>query len=231
MKNKFITASKENIAKYKEKYFQEIFNGLKEKNKKIYFDEEMPTDEELTKSVNFSFDPKNMSNHKTLTPKTNIDYYEYIKMIQKADVEHELVVLLDENKKPISSKVVNNGTVVGVGEIGKPGHKVWSYVLNEPKAKYIIHVHNHPHAVAALPSFSDKLQILRHKMIGNLLNVKLLDACIISEFDFYSQYQFEEKNSKNNLLEYQIPKEVTKELATQNWLMYSMLKQTVEGYH
>lgn len=231
MKNKFIVANIENIEKNKEKYFLKTLNAIKEKNKPLYDSGlmEEPTDEELAKRLDVLFNTEKMSKHQTIVPNTNIDFYEYISEIQNEEIENELIVLLDEQKRPFSSKIVNSGNEISVGDLNKPGHAIWSYVLNNPKTKFIIYVHNHPHTVSVFPSYSDKIQTLRHKMLGNLLNVELLDSCIISEFDFFSQYQYEQTNKNKQLLNYKIEKDVEEKLKEQNKTVGLFLKQIIEG--
>lgn len=230
MKNKFIPATEKNIKIFKEKHFNVLLNDMKKENIKLYKNnpEEMPTYNELKEDLEWSFKCKNMSNHQTIVPNTNFDFFTYIKNITNSEIENEMIILLDENKNIIGNKIVSNGTTIDVVDDEGPGHKVWKYILSNPNAKYFIHIHNHPRIIVAKPSLSDKFQMVRHKMIGNLFHVKLLDACIVSEFDFYSQFQHEQNDKTKPILKYWETNVFPDDMIYKNLPIWSILRKSLE---
>lgn len=205
MRNKrFIELSTENVDDYVVQNFDKLFTSQKKVVDKMFegMDDLCPykNDNELKNMVMTKFlNPERMSNHVTVIPETNTDFYEHVKCIQDLDIENKLIILLDENKTILSSEIVEIGNETNVGDLDRPYCNVFSYVLSEPKAKYFITVHNHPKVIATFPSHGDMATAYNEARIGNLFNVKLLDACIISEFDFYSQYQYERNNNINDI--------------------------------
>lgn len=226
LNQKFIPPTKENIQEYKKFHYETLKNSHIEANKYLYqgIEECMPTDEEIDKFIDKIYNPMNMYNHDTIVPGTNYDYYEFIKSIQDSPIELSMIILLDKNKKPFKSMVIEEGTETKVGDFEKPFHKMFACLLNEPKAKYFIHVHNHPNVIVCRPSSGDMSHTYNESMLGNIFRVKMLDSCIISEFDFYSQYQFEKDlDSKEKLLNSEPSEELKNKIQKSDKMLYRFL--------
>ena len=209
----------------KEKYML-LFNAEKEAYKRIFkgMEEFMPNDEAIKSHVEKVLDVKNMSNHSTIVPGTEYDYYQFISCIQGADREHNIIVLLDKDKKPIASKITDVGDAVTVGDVDRPYSNVFKYILDHPEAHYFIHVHNHPYAIANIPSTGDKSITYAESILGDMFGVKMLDSCIISEFDFYSQCQAERKDKKK-LLKHNISDNLFSYIKREDSMLYRFLKR------
>lgn len=186
--------------------------------------------------VNKHMSAEYISKHDTVVPNTNIDIYEHIQKIQKDDIERYLVILLDENKKPITSKIVLEGT-----ETGLPGHEIMAkaiteFLLSVPNAKYFIGAHNHPRTVGIVQSTGDQIQTWKNVMLGNMLGITMLDDCIVNLFGFYSyatDLRLNPKLDKFNK-EKQSPFEFSiyydkelKQLMKKDVILYSAIKKTL----
>ena len=231
MKNKFIPATDRNIEEYKERNYQVIYDNMMKANLELYKGilDCMPSEEIVRKDLDYLYDKNKMHNHITFVPGTNNDFFEEIVKIQKSETEKELIILLNSEKEIIGSEIVSVGDETCIQNQEEPGHNVWNYVLKHKDAKYFIHVHNHPRIVVCEPSLEDSLQMARHKVLGNLMNIKMLDACIVSEFDFYSQYQYEQEDKTQPILNYWNTNKFPLEMIDENLPIWSILRKSFEN--
>lgn len=227
MKNKFITPTAVNVKEYKEKNYNQLLDEMKKANWESFKDipEFLPSEEELRQDLEYLYNPNKMKKHETLIPDTGIDFYQHLVKIQNSDIENELIILLNENKEIIGSKIVSVGDAVSINEHEQ---NVWEYILSNKTAKFFIHIHNHPKVIVCEPSLEDEFQFAKHKMTGNLMGIKMLDACIISEFDFYSQFQNEKNKSTTPILKYWKTHKLPTSMIDENLPIWSMLRKSLE---
>lgn len=230
-KNRFIESTEENIQKYKNRYYKIVCNDLMKLNEKVYVNAPKKywmTHEQAEQLTSEMYDAQRMANHKTVVYGTEYDLYDYISNIQDKDLEHECIVLCDENKRPFDSKIITVGDSISVGDTDAPVQDALRYILANKRAKYFIHVHNHPHCIATYPSFGDKMVMIRHKIIGNLIRIPLLDVCIINEFDFYSQRQYELTPDSEKILNYTLRSDFAEEMIKKNLAIWTIMRQALE---
>lgn len=221
---KFIEPTKENIEKYKEQYYQEYLREYIENSKLLKELNPNITDESLTDFIDKSFSPEGIVVHDTIVPGTNYDYYDLIKEIQAESIEKKMIVLLDKDKRPIGAKVVEIGDARTVFDPEGPMHSIFRYILENKNAKYFIDVHNHPRSVALKESIGDRVQTQKHLLLGNLIDVRLLDSCIINEFGYLSMF-----TKSPEIFKPEITNEFAQNLKKKNAPLYYALKYAIEG--
>ena len=229
----FIEPTVENIEDYRKEHFEIFKNNILEGNKRLFrhMPEYAPSDEENNAFFEKIYNKDLLHNDEIVVPGTDYNYYEYIKDIQGSNVEKVVVVMLDKDKKPFDSKIVKTGEETIVKDDTRPYCDVFAYALSNPKCKYFIMVHNHPHCICCFPSSGDLAVTYNQTVLSKVFNVVMLDSCIISEFDYYSIYK-NETNEKEKTLYPIVDKDLMNEIAHKNNMLYRFLMRgTGEGLY
>lgn len=209
-------------------YIKEHSKTLIHNQQKLLKEVVGPVDNQMVEDYVYQklLNPELMSQHQTIVPDSNIDIYEYLKDIQKSPIEKNLVILLDKNKIPVDFKITDIGDTSKVGDADRPYSNVMEFVLSNKKARYFIHAHNHPLTIGCFPSASDMAITFTESILGKIHQIELLDSCIISEFDFFSQAQYESQlEEKDCLLKQSIDYETLKTIKASNEYLYRFLSK------
>lgn len=132
------------------------------------------------------YNAENMKNHSTIT-EFGYDLKNVISDMRELDYECLKVILFDENFEYIGQIQDTDYDLTSISK--KTQDLVKDKVCKNNNCKYVIRVHNHPHASSANTDYNDDNAYEKGKKEYLEHGITLLDDCIITGYDFYSRIQ------------------------------------------
>ena len=133
-----------------------------------------------------------MSNHSTKFK--NIDIEEICGDMRSLDYEEARYLMFDKNDNYIGYISGTDNNPCGISK--KVMDDMLESVLNNENCSGIIYIHNHPHEVVAIVGKTDLQGSQKLEETLKQSNRKLINSCVISELDFYSQLQANNKRKE-----------------------------------
>lgn len=154
-----------------------------------------------------NWDIENINNHKPVYISRHgeeIDLTEYLKNIAHLSTEKNLLIVFDTySGKIIESIIVNEGLddFDSAGKLQDVAPRELKFIQKYSEKKDalygILNIHNHPKSIAAFPSKADLRSFYTLKFVYQFAGFNDIDFMIISDCDFYSQRQHDNRQEKN----------------------------------
>lgn len=157
----------------------------------------------ITEHFDLTNSKENMNNHKP-EYKNLIDRYfdlsETLNEMAHCEIEKLMYIALDLDGI-VDYKVVNEG--FGTSYMTGGGKEMYRTITDfllqssEKGAYYVIIAHNHPYAIAAIPSEQDIQNAYKEVFKVQMFGYRLVDFIILSDCDLYSQRQHDDSEERN----------------------------------
>ncbi len=234
VKDRFQLLSREVIDEYKEAHFKEACKAYQK-----YYENVLCQD--------FGFEKEDEENYRANTLKsayhaecvyrhpcaifgTDIDLYDTVSCLQGLDHHEFMIITLGEDHRVLDRHVFVMNEEKDMTHYQDDMFGILSYLVTQKEAYYFITVHNHPHYINASPTVSDDYCTMKLSSIGNLMGIKMIDACIITDFDFYSKAQYQDNHPETpRVIRAKLSKKIEEDIFQEDFLQYHIIHNMLNG--
>lgn len=149
----------------------------------------------------YSLVDRDLKKHECVIPGTNISYQHEVEDMCERELETNKIIALDENYNIIGNRILTKGSKKS---IEYDFAAIAEYLLSM-KAKFYIHVHNHPEYYGQDFSLADYIITFRIARFTEQMGIHMVDAVICSEFDFVSLIQNGDMCRGTTIIHYDFP--------------------------